>query len=481
MSIVLEDSDYRNMLANRELLTEEMKEDYTQAVQNIVDRGNVVDITLLVKGFKDSVKSKGVMENLLVKIEGYLGQHTDTDWVITVSSSLKLMEGVSDNWMNILIRRLLDDDLIETYRKNIGKLTEEDMRINVIKLLEIRKEEGIIEDKINYVLKGLNSDSEKDGVSLVTKQKEVEDKIFHLADLDNISIKEYYESSDKREECIRNIEEKERIIIPRAYKDFIVKFGGWSSSFEVNGISYNNNCELESLTEIKREKEDCIEYDIEGYDILEKKLLIDSTDGYLILLDIPTGILIGWEQYNNACVGIYKNFNDYVLDMLDSFIEDAEYQVKERLNSIISRLKNDESRHTLTDGISEEDIVKLENSLGVRLPYDYREFLKVTNGAEINTNGVTLYGVHTEDKGEREEFDKYLNENLIEELHEFGFPEGFLSVGEIGNGDEIMIDMEFRDYTVVYFDHEIVGYEETWDCFLDWIEEELDAEDEDDY
>src|SRR5699024_3606384 len=114
-------------------------------------------------------------------------------------------------------------------------------------------------------------------------------------------------------------------------------------------------------------------------------------------------------------------------------------------------------------------------------PYDYREFLKLTKGAEINTNGVTLYGVHTEDKGEREEFDKYLNENLIEELHEFGFPEGFLSVGEIGNGDEIMIDMEFRDYTVVYFDHEIVGYEETWDCFLDWLEEELDAEDEDDY
>src|SRR5699024_8175057 len=177
---VLEASDSRNMLANREVLTEEMEEDYTQAVQNVVDRGNVEDITLIVKGFKDSVQRKGVMENILVKIEGSLGQHNETDCVINVSRSLKLREGESDKWMNILIRRLLEDDLIETYRKNIGKLTEEDMRINVIKLLEIRKEEGIIEDKINYVLKGLNNDSEKDGVSLVTKQKGVEDKILHL-------------------------------------------------------------------------------------------------------------------------------------------------------------------------------------------------------------------------------------------------------------------------------------------------------------
>lgn len=144
-----------------------------------------------------------------------------------------------------------------------------------------------------------------------------------------------------------------------------------------------------------------------------------------------------------------------------------------KLNRLITKLRGDDDRHKLKEGVREEKISELEEIIGERLPEDYREFLKISNGAEINYGNMVIYGIYLGNNEDRDEYDNYVDFKLIEEFHEFGFPEGFLSIGEVGNGDELMVNMKSESKEVVYFYHEISWYEKEWESFTEWLEEEL--------
>lgn len=144
-----------------------------------------------------------------------------------------------------------------------------------------------------------------------------------------------------------------------------------------------------------------------------------------------------------------------------------------RLRKVYENIKEDEEYcHELNKGVSEDNIRKTEEKIGVKLPQDYREFLKNTNGGKLYNSTIDLTEVYEIDRDEGKHSGVgYIEDEIFEIGNPYGVPEGFLVISDTGYGDLVCIDTKSRKKHVVYWNHETLEVEEIWESFLEWLED----------
>ena len=114
------------------------------------------------------------------------------------------------------------------------------------------------------------------------------------------------------------------------------------------------------------------------------------------------------------------------------------------------------------DSISNEDILELENFIGLKFPQSYREHILRYNGGRCKPN---VYSFN--ENGESTESDLNVFLSLPNELKEYvldykinntRIPESFLPIAEDSGGNLICISCEGKDRGKIFFwDHEREG------------------------
>ena len=128
--------------------------------------------------------------------------------------------------------------------------------------------------------------------------------------------------------------------------------------------------------------------------------------------------------------------------------------------------------HEIYISLSEEQINELENTIPVPLPSDYREFLKISNGINIFSDSLSVFGVRDSDSS-TQPYD-IIDENM--EAPE-GAPESWLFFGGYSwDGTMVMFDLnEGTENNKVYLcarESAEILYE--WNDFWSWLSEETD-------
>lgn len=109
--------------------------------------------------------------------------------------------------------------------------------------------------------------------------------------------------------------------------------------------------------------------------------------------------------------------------------------------------------------LSEDQLLKTEQELGAKLPFDYREAMKLENGGEATTeeDDWELYPI--KDTSDRKRLSRSCN-HIIHETESckgFGnFPDNLLAIAGNGLGDQMVLmrDKEYFKNTVFLWLHE---------------------------
>jgi cell wall assembly regulator SMI1 len=125
-----------------------------------------------------------------------------------------------------------------------------------------------------------------------------------------------------------------------------------------------------------------------------------------------------------------------------------------------------EIRNSFPHGpLSEERLREFEENLGVRLPTEYRQFLKEHNGGRPKPGGFWIER-HT-DASEVHQFyglhdgPEWLSIDCYAGADRYGIPPGMLAIGDDGVGNHICIWIEGDERGAITFvDHELHPYDQ---------------------
>ncbi|MBP2661402.1 MAG: hypothetical protein H6Q69_4434 [Firmicutes bacterium] len=135
--------------------------------------------------------------------------------------------------------------------------------------------------------------------------------------------------------------------------------------------------------------------------------------------------------------------------------------------------------HTLNEGISNDEIERLEKHLNIKLPLVYKKFLQICNGGELFAVpvGTVISEVHVPSKGPMQIGGAYLNEAFKVERRWPGMPQDYLIIADTSYGDTICMDLSTNDGNeaeIVKWSHEDGDISNRWRRLIDWLMEELE-------
>ncbi|MBQ6638824.1 MAG: SMI1/KNR4 family protein [Lachnospiraceae bacterium] len=128
-------------------------------------------------------------------------------------------------------------------------------------------------------------------------------------------IKKYEQKGDFNyslvsDEMLLNAEEILNVKLPEQYKDYIKMFGhGGIASLEIMGVG---------LTGKMLFLESTLEYRGEG--LPENLVVIENVDDYLTCIDCKTEKVVSWD-FSGYIKEEYKSFDEYLMDQMNSAIE----------------------------------------------------------------------------------------------------------------------------------------------------------------
>ena len=135
--------------------------------------------------------------------------------------------------------------------------------------------------------------------------------------------------------------------------------------------------------------------------------------------------------------------------------------------------------HKLNTGATEEEVLRAEEQLQIRLPQIYRDFLKKCKGGELFAVpvGTKISKVLTEESMRVGGF--YLN-NAFKQSSCIvpNIPKNFLIIATRCYGDLICLDLNGQhddDAFIILWDHESGEIIKVWNGLYDWLIEELSA------
>lgn len=137
------------------------------------------------------------------------------------------------------------------------------------------------------------------------------------------------------------------------------------------------------------------------------------------------------------------------------------------MKELIQKLQNSTSRMFFVSGVSAEALDLYEQTQGIRLPGDYRQWLMFSNGGELFAPGLVLLGIPAEKWN-------LATANTPESREEYELPEDLYIIGTQNYGDPICFDRE--TFEIVQWDHETVEASSAWDSFRDFLENLIEAE-----
>lgn len=139
----------------RKMETEEEVEEFEKLIQTILERGNVEDISILVEGFDDGTECHDVMFGLVHAVDYYEGKASIEHELEILTKSIYKMGGVAEEWSEVLIYRILNNDEYRKEYRNAIKKSGKDVRDYHIKKLEgiLEEDEELFRGKVEYVIK----------------------------------------------------------------------------------------------------------------------------------------------------------------------------------------------------------------------------------------------------------------------------------------------------------------------------------------
>lgn len=137
------------------------------------------------------------------------------------------------------------------------------------------------------------------------------------------------------------------------------------------------------------------------------------------------------------------------------------------MKNVIHQLQTSACRMFFVPGVSAEELDRYEQTQGVRLPEDFRQWLMFSNGGELFAPGLVLLGIPAEKWN-------LATANTPESREEYELPEDLYIIGIQNYGDPICFDHE--TFEIVQWDHETLEASCAWDSFRDFLEDLIRAE-----
>ena len=133
--------------------------------------------------------------------------------------------------------------------------------------------------------------------------------------------------------------------------------------------------------------------------------------------------------------------------------------------------------HILNSGTSESLLSDFEHKYNIKLPYYYREWLKINNGGELfavpaGTILSQLLGDSYPIEGE-----SYLESNFNMKAR-CGIPQEIFIVADTSYGDVIGFNLnntDAYDGEIVCWSHESGSMSQTWNSFIEWLNYEMES------
>jgi hypothetical protein len=130
--------------------------------------------------------------------------------------------------------------------------------------------------------------------------------------------------------------------------------------------------------------------------------------------------------------------------------------------------------HRIYAGLTDENIVFLQDKLGKTLPNDYACFLKVANGINIFSDSVSIWGMRTSNARRGDEaiqpYDLLsLNEEKIGEI-----PDSWLVFGSYSwDGSTMVYDLSRHKTKVFRCERYSINILQEWPDLLTWLDSEI--------
>ena len=144
---------------------------------------------------------------------------------------------------------------------------------------------------------------------------------------------------------------------------------------------------------------------------------------------------------------------------------------KDYFNFFVEEInKYAEGVNFLNPGIEEGYIEKAEEKLKVKLPEEYKAFLRIYNGGEIFRPGTVLSEIY-KNPDDRVRGGAYLNDAFDERFKTFGVPANLLIIGSMSFGDAICIDLEESTEIakIKIWSFELSEIDRSWESLKDWL------------
>lgn len=134
--------------------------------------------------------------------------------------------------------------------------------------------------------------------------------------------------------------------------------------------------------------------------------------------------------------------------------------ISKKIQEIITELKKEKGMHFF-NGTTEEQIVNFENINHLKLPEEYREWLKVSDGGELYLpGGVQIYGVSHKPIIS---FDDSIRPN-----------DNYYVIGSLASGDPILCEKNSERISIYNLEAGIIEEDEIYESFIAFIDDLFD-------
>lgn len=137
------------------------------------------------------------------------------------------------------------------------------------------------------------------------------------------------------------------------------------------------------------------------------------------------------------------------------------------MHPTLIRLKSLNAPMKFKKGADSISIQNYESKANIKLPSEYIDFLKFSNGGEIFVPGTRFFNIN-----ENDEF-SLSNQNTKENRSIFSLNESLIVIGSLNFGDLICINLQTSE--VIQWDHETDQEFLRWRNFFDFLDDEIDS------
>ena len=132
--------------------------------------------------------------------------------------------------------------------------------------------------------------------------------------------------------------------------------------------------------------------------------------------------------------------------------------------------------HFLNAGIKDDSLIEeVERRINVKLPEEYKVFLKLNNGGELFRPGTVLSQIYAEPSSRVKGW-YYLNDVFDEKYKVPEIPDNLMFIATMNYGDKVCIDVaESSEFArIVLWDFENMEISQSWPTLRDWLVDELE-------